>query len=185
MVRKTKQDRYREKFEREVDDVFENKMMSLLKKVEIFASMVRSYESTKSRLEGYVKILKDKIIRLLKSLGMDEYRFNRTQVELIFKTVIEPDEKGEKIYQKIEDFLRKELGPRKAKKILSDLITIQKKRIPARDSVNYEIEPDSWDQLDDKLQKELPWIINGGKPKVKIGNIPKRAKEGKLRRKKR
>lgn len=143
--------------------------------LETLASWLRSYESTKNRLEGYSYYLKKEIRRLMKNLGLKEHRFKRTFIRLDDVWTIPADDKGYQIFEKIIEAV----GEEKAKewvKVKPESIHIVK--------VTYEITTKARAEIEkDGLTEPILRII-GNTPRLTVGPIPKRVKKGQPRKRK-
>jgi hypothetical protein len=138
--------------------------------LEILGRLLRTYETTKSRLEGYIKFLRKKLRDLVRDLNIQEHIFGRTHLKRIDVWGIPKDKKGEVIYQKfVETF-----GQERAK----EWIELKKEEIPAETVMTYNISEEKIQEITDLgLASKAQDII--GRWYIKVGPISKRAKEGK------
>lgn len=138
--------------------------------LETLGRLLRSYESTKSRLEGYIKFLRKRLRDLVRDLNIREHIFARTHLKRIDVWSIPSNEKGEAIYQRfVETF-----GEERTK----EWIEVKEEEIPAKTVTTYTISEEKIQEIVDLgLASRAQDIID--RWYIKVGPIPKRAKKGK------
>ena len=157
------------KFKLKVEQIFlsaENDLEAL----EALGRLLRFYETTKARLEGYIKLLRGKLRGLMRDLALKEHTFGKTHLKRIDVWSIPDGPKGEVIYQKFVKTFGKERT--------DGWIKVAKEKVPAHEKTTYKISEEAIQEITDlDLELKAQDIIN--KWYIKVGPVPKRAKKGK------
>ncbi|MFA5584258.1 MAG: hypothetical protein WDA09_08580 [Bacteriovoracaceae bacterium] len=143
----------------------------------ILGRKLRRVENEKSRNEIWGKTLKKAVRPIMLSNGISEFIVSRRTFVRLDRILTIPDnEAGQKIYDKLVGFF--------GGLLIESLIEKQKIVIPASTKIVFSVNNNVYENLPEKIRTSIADAI-GNEPRITCGPIPKRAKEGRTRRKKR